>query len=369
MIEVTRSKHFTWNPHAQLAFEELKKQLSSTSVLALPCFDDVFEVECDASRVNISYNRDMPSGWNSYKHLLSPSNTSHVDSIKESTLSLSCMHSLITSLQSKIRGFDLMPDEYPSDPDFGELYAGCQSHATVEYHVLNGFLFKRQQLCVPRHSISHFFWPKMSRDVEHFIRRCLPCHRAKCQSSPHGLYMPLLVSVSPWEDVSLDFITGLPRTQRQKDSIMVAVDRFSKMAHFIACHTTYDDVQIANLYFKEIVRLHGVPKMMEELLPRVEFAYNWAPSKTTGISPFMAVYGINPPTPLDLAVLDTSTKFSQEACNYGVSATFNVADLQPYFDPDELIPSLRPNFFEDGEDDRKAPTHSPSPSDSNPNQK
>nr|GFC39935.1 RNA-directed DNA polymerase [Tanacetum cinerariifolium] len=53
MIEVTRSKQFTWNPQDQLAFEELKKQLSSTLVLALPCFDEVFKVECDAFGVGI----------------------------------------------------------------------------------------------------------------------------------------------------------------------------------------------------------------------------------------------------------------------------------------------------------------------------
>ncbi|GJV61998.1 putative pol3-like reverse transcriptase [Tanacetum coccineum] len=66
---------------------------------------------------------------------------------------LSRMHSLITSLQPKILGFDLLPNEYTSDPDFGKSYASFQSHATGEYHVLNGFLFKRQQLCVPCHNI------------------------------------------------------------------------------------------------------------------------------------------------------------------------------------------------------------------------
>ncbi|KAL9998370.1 putative nucleotidyltransferase, Ribonuclease H [Helianthus debilis subsp. tardiflorus] len=155
---------------------------------------------------------------------------------------------------------------------------------------------------------------------------------------------------------------------------MVVVDRFSKMAHFVACHTTYDAVLVATLYFREIVRLHGVPKTMvcdrdvkflshfwvtlwrkmgttlkfstsshpqtdgqtevtnrtigtllrtliktnlkkwDELLPQAEFAYNRASRKTTAHSPFMVVYGLNPHTPLDLAVLDTSTNSAKRGC-------------------------------------------------------
>ena len=91
----------------------------------------------------------------------------------------------------------------------------------------------------------HFFWPKMRRDEERHVLRYTTCHKAKSRLNPHGLYTPLPIPSVPWVDISMDFVLGLPRTKRGRDSIFVVVDCFSKMAHFISYHKSDDASHVA----------------------------------------------------------------------------------------------------------------------------
>ena len=121
----------------------------------------------------------------------------------------------------------------------------------------------------------HFFWPYMKRDVEKLCERCIACRKAKSRQQPHGLYTPLPILSSPWVDLSMDFVFGLPRTKRGRDSIYMVVDRFSKMAHFIACHKINDASHIADLFFKEIIRLHGMPRTIVSDRDAKFLSYFW----------------------------------------------------------------------------------------------
>jgi transposase InsO family protein len=75
-----------------------------------------------------------------------------------------------------------------------------------------------------------------------------------------GVLKPLSIPMWKWDDISMDFIVGIPLTARKKDSIWVIVDRLTKTAHFIAVRTTYSVHQYAELYMDHIVRLHAIPK-------------------------------------------------------------------------------------------------------------
>ncbi|GJS91684.1 reverse transcriptase domain-containing protein [Tanacetum coccineum] len=165
---------------------------------------------------------------------------------------LSVMHLEWALIQ--VQGFDSFRELYCDDPDFKEIWS--------KSIVLEGY---------------------MERDVNRLLERFRTCHIAKTHSSNAGLYTPLSVLVALWEDVSLDFVLALPHTQRAKDSVMLVVDRFSKMAHFVPCSKMFDASQVAR-----------------------------SVNRTIGKSPFKVVYGRNPITPLDLVLVLEVGRFSEE---------------------------------------------------------
>lgn len=302
---------------------------------------------------------------------------------------------LIKTLAIEVMGFETIREAYKDDAYFKEILNKCQSApGNIFRHFImsDGYLFYGNRLCIPQISLrellikelhagglgGHFgrdktyslledryFWPSLRKDVYRFVDRCMKCQTSKGRSQNTGLYSPLPVPERPWVDLSMDFIVGLPVTARRYDSIMVVVDRFSKMSHFIPCRRTTDATMVAKLFFKEIVRLHGLPrtitsdrdtrflshfwrtlwghlgtklqfssayhpqtdgqtevvnrslgnmlrslvgdnvKAWDLVLPQAEFAYNNSPNRSSGKTPFYIVYGMSPLHFHDLAPLPT----------------------------------------------------------------
>lgn len=207
-----------------------------------------------------------------------------------------------------------------------------------------------------------FYWENMIRDVAEFVRRCDSCQRVKASTlKPQGLLNPLPIPGRRWESVSMDLITDLPVTERGHDTIVVFVDRLSKMVHLAPSTKTVTAEGLVELFEQHVFRLHGLPNdivsdrdvrvqsefwklicdqfgiihnqtsshhpqsdgqtenangVLEDtlrhfvnqesqrdwdaLLPVAEFAMNSAYNTTIKNTPFMLNYGQNPDTPITL---------------------------------------------------------------------
>jgi transposase InsO family protein len=199
-----------------------------------------------------------------------------------------------------------------------------------------------------------FYWPNMRTMAQEYVRSCVSCGRNKARRhKPYGTLQPLPVPERPWHSISMDFIEQLP-TSSGFTSILVIVDRLSKQAIFIPSTDTVTAIDIAQLFLIHVFSKHGIPSHISsdrgsefvshffrslgtvlniklhftsghhpsangqaervnqtleqylrfycnyqqtnwsDLLPLAEFAYNNAPSETTGISPFFANKGYHP---------------------------------------------------------------------------
>jgi hypothetical protein len=209
----------------------------------------------------------------------------------------------------------------------------------------------------------HFWWPGYRRDTHAYIKKCLSCARNKpAMQKPYGQLSPLPVPEKPWDSVSMDFITDLPKTTNKNDAILVVVDRLTKMTHFIPCAISCTAQQACDLFIQNVIRLHGCPSSIvvdrdprwrssfwqswcqlvtihvgmstafhpqtdgqtermnrtleevlrhyinpshtswESLLPWAEFAVNSAFQESIKTTPFLLNYGWQPSTPFELGL-------------------------------------------------------------------
>ncbi|CAI7834188.1 unnamed protein product [Closterium sp. NIES-53] len=185
----------------------------------------------------------------------------------------------------------------------------------------------------------YYYWPRMAADVQQFVTSCDTCQRMKSSKQKKtGLLQPLPVPEQPWQVVSLDFITGLPSTSRGNDSILVVIDKFSKMGHFIPTNATATAEATARLFFDRIITIHGItatlisdrdPKFTigdQVLLDTRNLNLSHLPSKLRPrfCGPFLVEAQMTPVT-FRLRLPDT----------WKLHNAFHVQLLKPYKDPNQ----------------------------------
>eukprot|EP01018_Ginkgo_biloba_P033818 Gb_38123 [translate_table: standard] len=205
---------------------------------------------------------------------------------------LSHRTTLLITMSTEVTDFASVKDQYEAEEDIRQAWSYAKSPLTDsgdlfdEYFLQDGYLFKGKQLCIPKGSMreniikelhsgrlggyfgkdkiislvkERYFWLGLKKKVakfmasEKFAKYPKGYHRTQDFMS-HRQYQV------PWIDVSMDFIVGLPNTQRGHNLMFVVVDRFLKIVHFILCKKTVNAGQVADLFFREVVRLHGLSK-------------------------------------------------------------------------------------------------------------
>ncbi|GJT43376.1 transposon ty3-I gag-pol polyprotein [Tanacetum coccineum] len=138
-------------------------------------------------------------------------------------IELSRKTTLLVSISSEVLGYDSIKELYAIDEDFGNIWMELKTKQhRGEFLLLDGYLFKGRDKTIASVE-SRFSWPQLKRDVGAFVKRCVVCQEGKGNTQNKSLYMPLSVPKSPWVNMSMNFMLGLPGTQWGVDFVFVVV--------------------------------------------------------------------------------------------------------------------------------------------------
>ncbi|GJX38117.1 putative reverse transcriptase domain-containing protein [Tanacetum coccineum] len=108
-----------------------------------------------------------------------------------------------------------------------------------------------------------YWWLNMKAEIATYISKCLTCVKVKAEyQKPSGLLVQPVIPVWKWENITMDFVTKLPKTSTGQDTIWVIVDRLTKSAFFLPMKETDSMEKLTRHYLKEVVSRHGVPVLI-----------------------------------------------------------------------------------------------------------
>ncbi|GJR89354.1 putative reverse transcriptase domain-containing protein [Tanacetum coccineum] len=268
-----KNKRFEWGADEDEAFQKLKQDLCTAPILALPEGPDDFVVYCDASLKGygaVLMQRDKVIAYASRQ--LKTHEENYLLTILNCAVVLLLDHGDITSMEKVSReNFEvsIFGDVTYTDhvrkntqaqlgkllPLFGGLrdLIMHESHKS-KYSIHPGSDKMYQDLK------KLYWWPNMKADIATYVSKCLTCAKVKVEHQrPSGLLQQPEIPEWKWERITMDFVTGLPRTSSGYDSIWVIVDRLTKSAHFLPMKKTDSMEKLTRQYLKEVVCRHGVP--------------------------------------------------------------------------------------------------------------